>query len=110
MKRSLKRWLVEIISLMLSKEEVQKIALLSRIGLKEEEIPQYQKDLSAVFDFFRELETLPTGTVVPIGHITGRSDVMRADTHEDFGRTGRTMIIENAPDTKDNFLKVRSVF
>ena len=95
---------------MLSKEEVQKIALLSRIGLKGEEIAQYQKDLSAVFDFFRELETLQTDAVTPIGHITGRTDVMRMDAHEDFGHTGKTAIMENAPDTKDNFLKVRSVF
>ena len=95
---------------MLSKEEVQNIALLSRIGLKEEEIPQYQHDLSAVFDFFRELETLPTDAITPIGHITGRTDVMRVDAHEDFGHAGKTMMIKNAPDTKDNFFKVRSVF
>lgn len=97
-------------SFMLSKEEVQHIALLGRIGLSEEEIPRYQKDLSAVFDFFRELETLPTDTVTPIGHITGRSDVMRADMHEVFGQAGRGHIIENAPDTKDGFVKVKSVF
>lgn len=99
-----------IYSFMLSKEEVQHIALLGRIGLSEEEIPRYQKDLSAVFDFFRELETLPTDTVTPIGHITGRSDVMRADMHEVFGQAGRGHIIENAPDTKEGFVKVRSVF
>ncbi|MBP9727794.1 MAG: Asp-tRNA(Asn)/Glu-tRNA(Gln) amidotransferase subunit GatC [Candidatus Moranbacteria bacterium] len=95
---------------MLTEEEVRKIALLSRIGLKEEEIPRYQKDLSAVFDFFRELETLPTDEVAPIGHITGRTDVMRTDAHEDFGRDEKALIMKNAPDTKDNFLKVRSVF
>lgn len=95
---------------MLSEEEVKNIALLSRIGLKEEEIPQYQKDLSAVFDFFRELQTLPTDNVAPIGHITGRTDVMRGDLHEDFGQTGKDQILKNAPDTKENFLKVRSVF
>lgn len=95
---------------MLSVDEVKHVALLSRIGLTEEEIPQYQKDLSAVFDFFRELETLPTDDVAPIGHITGRVDVMRDDIHEDFPRAGRDQILKNAPDTKDNFLKVRSVF
>jgi aspartyl-tRNA(Asn)/glutamyl-tRNA(Gln) amidotransferase subunit C len=95
---------------MLTKEEVQKIALLSRIGLKEEEIPQYQKDLSAVFDFFRELETLPTDDVAPIGHITGRTDVMRGDVYEDFGETGRGQIMKNVPETKDGFVKVKSVF
>jgi len=95
---------------MLSKEEVQHIALLSRIGLKEEDIPAYQKDLSAVFDFFRELETLPTETVLPIGHITGRTGVTRSDAHEDFESAGKSQMIDNAPNTQDNFFKVRSVF
>lgn len=95
---------------MLSQEEVQNIALLSRIGLTDEEVLRYQKDLSAVFDFFRELETLPTDIVIPIGHITGRSGVMRSDMHEDFSREGKAAILRNAPGAKDNFYKVRSVF
>lgn len=95
---------------MLTVEEVKHIALLSRIGLSDSDVPMYQKDLSAVFDFFRELEKLPTDDIAPIGHITGRTDVTRSDAHEDFPKEGKTQILENAPDTKDNFLKVRSVF
>ncbi|OIP60036.1 MAG: Asp-tRNA(Asn)/Glu-tRNA(Gln) amidotransferase GatCAB subunit C [Candidatus Moranbacteria bacterium CG_4_10_14_3_um_filter_45_9] len=95
---------------MLTGDEVKHIALLSRIGLKEEEIPRYQKDLSAVFDFFRELEVLPTDDVVPIGHITGRTDVMRSDEREDFDHRGREQMMKNVPETKDGFVKVKSVF
>ncbi len=95
---------------MLSQEEVKHIALLSRIGLKDEDVPGYQKDLSAVLDFFQELEKLPTDGIEPIGHITGRADVMREDEQVVFSQAGRAQILKNAPDTKDNFLKVRSVF
>ncbi len=95
---------------MLSVDEVKHIALLSRIGLCEEDIPTYQKDLSAVFDFFRELEKVPTDMIEPIGHITGRTDVMRDDVHENFPQSEREQILKNAPDTKDGFLKVKSVF
>lgn len=95
---------------MLTAEEVKHIALLSRIGLSDSEIPQYQKDLSAVLDFFQELEQLPTDDVAPIGHITGRVDVMRSDMQEDFPAAGKEQILKNAPDTKEGFLKVKSVF
>lgn len=95
---------------MLSVDEVKHIALLSRIGLREEDIPTYQKDLSAVFDFFRELEKVPTETMEPIGHITGRTDVMRDDVYESFPQSQKEQILKNAPDTKDGFLKVKSVF
>lgn len=95
---------------MLSKEEVKNIALLARIGIKDDEIPKYQQELSAVLDFFRELETADTDNVEPSGHITGMTDVSRDDRAEDFGDTGKEMIKKNFPDSKDGFLKVKSVF
>lgn len=95
---------------MLSIDEVKNIALLARIGLKEDEIPKYQKELSAVLDFFRELETADTDSVEHVSHITGMADVTRADRAEDFGDAGKEMIKKNFPDSKDGFLKVKSVF
>ena len=95
---------------MLTQDEVKHIALLARIGLKEEEVAKYQQDLSAVLDFFRELETAVTEGVEPIGHITGMTDVARGDMMEDFGTPGKEAIRRNFPDSKDGFLKVKSVF
>lgn len=105
-------WIFETLfsKIMLSVDEVKHIALLSRIGLRKEDIPTYQKDLSAVFVFFRELEKVSTETMEPIGHITGRTDVMRDDAHESFPQSQKEQILKNAPDTKDGFLKVKSVF
>jgi len=94
----------------LTEEEVRHIALLARVGLTEEEIPVYQKDLSAVFDFFSELKQVPTENVEPIRHITGSLDVVRQDTVDDFDGDGKKQIMKNVPDTSDNFVKVRSVF
>lgn len=95
---------------MLSREEVKNIALLARIGIKEEEIEKYQKELSAVLDFFRELEMADTAGIEPIRHIAGMTDVARADGAEDFGASGKEMILKNVPETKDGFVKVKSVF
>lgn len=95
---------------MLSQEEVKHIALLARIGIKEDEIEKYQKDLSAVLDFFRELEAVATDDVEAIGHITGTADVARRDRAEDFGIAGKEMILSNVPETKNGFVKVKSVF
>jgi len=94
---------------MLTKDDVKNIALLARIGIKEEEIPKYQQELSAVLHFFRELEAVVTDNT-PIGHITGMTDVSRADRAEDFGHAGKEAIKKSFPDSKNGFLKVRSVF
>lgn len=95
---------------MLSTDEVKHIALLARIGLKEEEVEKYQKDLSAVLDFFQELSAADTENVEPIGHITGRIGDAREDRMEEFGNLGTDAIKKNFPDGKDGFLKVKSVF
>ncbi len=95
---------------MLSEDEVKHIALLARVGLRQEEIATYQKDLSAVLDFFRELEHAVIENVEPIRQITGQEDVMRTDLQEDFGVANVAALKKNFPDTKNGFLKVRSVF
>ncbi len=95
---------------MLSKEEVKNIAHLARIGVTEEETEKYRKDLSAVLDFFQELQSLDTEGIEPIGHITGRVSEAREDGTDDFGVSGKEAIRKNFPESKDGFLKVKSVF
>ena len=94
---------------MLTLEEVRNIALLGRVGLEAVEEEKYQKELSSVLDFFRELEKADTDSVEPIRHITGRTGEAREDVFEN-DTEAREIILKNFPDTKDNFVKVRSVF
>lgn len=94
---------------MLSRDEIKNIAALARLGVEEEDIEKYQKDLSAVLDYFKELEKLDTENVEPISHITGMYNVLREDRDVDFGSVGREAILKNAPETKDGSIKVKSV-
>jgi aspartyl-tRNA(Asn)/glutamyl-tRNA(Gln) amidotransferase subunit C len=94
---------------MLSKEKVKHIAALARIGLSEDEIPKYQKDLSAILDYFKKLEELKTDNIETIGHITGRFNSYREDKKEDFGDLGKKAILKNAPEKNGGFVKVKSV-
>lgn len=95
---------------MLSVDEVKNIAKLARVGLSDEDVPKYQKDLSAILDFFKELETVPTDGVLPMGNITGKSDAMREDVVSSVSDAERDAFIANIPAVKDGFVKVKSVF
>ncbi|MBP7822582.1 MAG: Asp-tRNA(Asn)/Glu-tRNA(Gln) amidotransferase subunit GatC [Candidatus Moranbacteria bacterium] len=95
---------------MLSVDEVKNIAKLARIGLSDEDVPKYQKDLSAILDFFKELETVPTDGVLPMGNITGKSDAMREDVVSSVSDAERDAFLANMPAVKDGFVKVKSVF
>jgi aspartyl-tRNA(Asn)/glutamyl-tRNA(Gln) amidotransferase subunit C len=95
---------------MLEKDEIKHIASLARIGLKEDEIEKHQKEFSVVLDYFKKLENLDTEKVEPIGHITGMHSILRADKVKKCDTGVRKGIIKNAPDKKDNYFKVKSVF
>jgi aspartyl-tRNA(Asn)/glutamyl-tRNA(Gln) amidotransferase subunit C len=94
---------------MLTEEEVKNIASLARIGVNDKEVEDYQKNLSAILDHFKELEEINTDKIEPIGHITGRSNVSRKDEREESPKSERSSILKNAPERKDNYVKVKSV-
>lgn len=94
---------------MLSKEEVLHIAELARIRLTDEEVLKYQKDLSAILEYFEQLKEVPTDDVLSIGHITGVQNVYREDTAKDFGDLGRGAILTNVPKKRDGYVEVKAV-
>ncbi|MDO8529617.1 MAG: Asp-tRNA(Asn)/Glu-tRNA(Gln) amidotransferase subunit GatC [bacterium] len=94
---------------MLSTDEIKNIASLARIGLNEKEVEGYQKDLSAILDYFKELEELDTNDIEPIGHITGRNNISSPDTREETSEAEREAILKNVPERKGNYVKVKSV-
>lgn len=92
---------------MLSKNEVKKIASLARIGLDDKEIEKYQKDLSAILNYFEKLKEINTEKVEPISHITGMENVFREDISHAFKNI--EVIKELFPEEKNGFDKVKSV-
>ena len=95
---------------MLTVDEVKNIATLARIGLSDEEVTKYQKELSAILDFFKELSVVPTDGVLPLGNPSGKADATREDHAETANTSERDAIMANVPMVKDGFVKVRSVF
>ncbi|GAC1413355.1 MAG: Asp-tRNA(Asn)/Glu-tRNA(Gln) amidotransferase subunit GatC [Candidatus Doudnabacteria bacterium] len=93
--------------MLLTKEEVKKIAGLCKIELTENEIEKFQKELSVVLEYASELQQVNTEGVQEISQVTGLENVLR----EDHPRQSeyRDAIIANFPDHKDSFLKIRSV-
>lgn len=91
----------------LTKEEVRKISELCRIGLSEAELEKMQHDLSLVLDYVAELNKVDTEGVQEISQVTGLENVMRDDTAE-YSEI-RDAIIKNFPESKDGYLKIKSI-
>lgn len=94
---------------MLNKEDIIHIATLARIGLKEDEIEKYQRELSLILDYFKKLENADTESIEPIGHITGVDNVLRLDDFFESEADVKEGIFNNFPDTINNKVKVKSI-
>lgn len=95
---------------MLSKQEVQRIAQLARIEITDEEAEKYSKELSDILGFVEKLNEADTDGVEPIAHITGAKNVVRQDKVIEYSDETKTNIINNFPEKKDRFDKVKAVF
>ncbi len=93
--------------MLLTKEQVQKIAELCKIQLTEYEVEKFQKELSTVLEYASELQKVNTDGVEPISQVTGLENVLREDVaHQSEYRDA---IIANFPDHKDTFLKIKNI-
>lgn len=101
---------------MISKKEVQHIAKLARLGLTEKEIAKFQKELSSILDYIGKLKEVDISEVEPMSHSVLVENVTREDHPKSvetrFQQTvGKqsSKLLKLAPDTKNGYLKVRSI-
>ncbi len=95
---------------MLSKEETQHIAKLARLGLSDSEIEKYQKDLSAILGYIEKLQEADIEGIKPFAHSIDISNVGRADNAAPRTPESLEKLRSQMPQTKDGYLKVKSIF
>ncbi len=106
---------------MISKKEVQHIAKLARLGLSPKEIEKMRKELSPILDYFEKLKKVDVSEIKPEIHSVEIENVFRDDESQQSKvldsarrRTPRRVasqkLLEMAPEKKDGYLKVKSVF
>ncbi len=69
---------------MISKEDIIKVASLSRLSLTDTEIAEYQKEFTNILGFFDILSEVNTDGVVATAQITGLENVTTEDVVTSF--------------------------
>ncbi|MDA8229087.1 MAG: Asp-tRNA(Asn)/Glu-tRNA(Gln) amidotransferase subunit GatC [Desulfitobacterium hafniense] len=88
----------------ISKEQVEHVALLSRLELNEKEIETFTEQLNSILEYAEMLQKLDTDDINPTSHAVPISNVLREDeVHESLNRD---KVLQNAPDAEDGFFKV----
>ena len=92
----------------LTRDDVLKLAKLSRLRLSDEEIDQFAEEISEILGYVEQLSEVDTKGLEPTSQVTGLENVMRDDKEIDYG-VSQTQLLKNAPATKDNQFKVKRV-
>ncbi|WP_003543233.1 Asp-tRNA(Asn)/Glu-tRNA(Gln) amidotransferase subunit GatC [Desulfotomaculum nigrificans] len=92
---------------MISKKDVEHVALLGRLELSEEEKELYTQQLNKILEAARALQELDTADIPPTAHVLPIQNVFRED------RVGQHMdpekALANAPEREENFFKVPKI-
>ena len=93
--------------MIVSDDDVRRIAKLARLRLSDEEVRLYGGQLTKILDAMAELSALDTARVPPTTSVLGSVNVMREDLPRPFEE--REALLANAPDRDGPFFKVRKV-
>lgn len=89
----------------LTREEVLKLAELSRLALTDEEVAQYQKELSDILSYVEQLESVDVSGLKPAYQVSNLHTVTRDDVIQKYAAKPSEMV-KNAPRSEDGYVKV----
>ena len=91
----------------IDKKTTLKIAKLSRIRVKEHEIEDLSKQLSAILDWVEQLNEVNTDKIEPLNNITFAKLPLRED--KEIKQNISEKILDNAPEKLENYFVVPKV-
>lgn len=90
----------------LTRDDVLKLARLSRLKLTEAEILRFTKEITAILEYVAQLQRIDLKDYQPTTQVTGLVNVMRADAIIDYGTTPQELL-QNAPAVEKHHFKVK---
>ncbi len=94
---------------MIDKNQVKHIAKLARLDLNEEEVEEFQEELSSILDYVDQLKELDVSDVEPTSYSVDIKNVMRDDEAEDTDPERVKKLRKAFPDEEDGYDKVKSI-
>ncbi len=91
----------------LTREEVEYVAALARLGLSDAEITRLQGQLSSILEHIAAIERLDTEAIPPTAQVIAMTNVLRPDVVTDS--LPRDAVLENAPRQAEGFFEVHAI-
>lgn len=91
----------------LTSSEVKKIAYLARLGIDENDIESYVKDLTNILDLMTQMSETNTDTIQPMTHPMDQNQRLREDTISEINQ--RECFQSTAPQVENGLYLVPKV-
>ncbi|MCI8463243.1 MAG: Asp-tRNA(Asn)/Glu-tRNA(Gln) amidotransferase subunit GatC [Lachnospiraceae bacterium] len=92
----------------ISEETIDYVSILAKLELSPEEKEQAGRDMGRLLEYIDKLAELDTGNVEPLSHVLPLENVFREDVVTNGDES--SMILENAPEQRDNMFSVPRTF
>ncbi|MBX4197044.1 Asp-tRNA(Asn)/Glu-tRNA(Gln) amidotransferase subunit GatC [Candidatus Saccharibacteria bacterium] len=92
----------------LSRDDVLKLAALSKLRLSDDEVEKLRGELSEILSYVETLNQVDTTGLEPTYQVSGLKNVYRPDETKDYGYKVEDLL-KNAPATQDSQFKVKRV-
>lgn len=90
----------------LTRDDILKLAKLSRLNLSDEEVALFTKEIDAILSYVEQLQNVSVDGVEPTYQVTGLKNVMRPDKEKSYGPDAKALL-KNAPATEKDHFKVK---
>ena len=91
----------------IQKDDIEKIAHLARLGISDDDVPEYAQKLSNILEMVEQMNAVNTEGVTPMAHPLDAHQRLRAD--EVTEENQREHFQENAPDVESGLFLVPQV-
>jgi aspartyl-tRNA(Asn)/glutamyl-tRNA(Gln) amidotransferase subunit C len=90
----------------LLREDILKLAQLSRLGLTDAEVDEFAKELNAILGYVEQLSSVNVDGLVPTSQVTGLTNITRKDKIKNYGYKSQDLL-KNVPKTEGDLIKVK---
>lgn len=94
---------------MLNEDQIKHIAHLARLGLSDEEIKKYTRELGEILGYFEKLNELDVKNAEQVAQITGLENITRVDEAKPSD-IADSLLECSSNEIQDHHIKVKNVF
>lgn len=91
----------------ISREDIEHLAKLSRIGVSEEEIERFRGDLGEILGYVSEIKNASMGELEPV--LGEHRNILRDDTNPHEGGLFQEDLLNALPNREGNYARVKKI-